>query len=92
MSSYKYASVVQLTEDDPAEKSTLEEGDIRLVAGKHEESYSYSVLAEASKDFVDVGCRVLGVLEADYRMSKSEIVSWAADQDEAVQYAQEATA
>lgn len=90
MSSYKYASVVQLVEDDPANPAS--KGDIRLVAGKHEETYSYSVLDRDAGDFVDVECRVLGVLEADYRMNKSEIVSWAADQDEAVQYVQEATA
>lgn len=91
MSSYKYASVVQLAEDDPA-NDHLEEGGIRLVAGKHEDGYSYTVRDHDAGDFVDVECRVLGVLEADYRMNKSEIVSWAADQDEAVQYAQEATA
>lgn len=90
MSSYKYASVVQLVEDDPANSATV--GDIRLIAGQHEDTYSYTVHDDEKHDFVDVECEVIHVLEAPERMNKKEITQWAANQDEAVEAAQEAAA
>lgn len=88
MSSYKYASVVQLDEDDP--RNDLKAGDVLLVEGKNEDGYTYTVRDPTAGDFVDIDCRVVGRLEADYRMSKQEIRAWAADQDRAVELAKEA--
>lgn len=89
MSSYKYATVVQLTEDDPANKE-LVEGEIIIAAGKHDEDYHYTVLDEENEGFADVNCKPLGVIKAPERMGENDIVSWAADQDEAVILAREA--
>lgn len=84
MTGYKYASVVRLAMDDPR-NDDLNEGDVIIVAGKHDD-YEYMVFGD--EEFVDVECEVLGVLGADYRMSKSEIKSWAADQDQAAEIAE----
>lgn len=91
MTSYKYASVTRLTMDDPCNEH-LEEGTVLLTAGKHEETYTYAVLDEDKEGFTDVECEVLGVLEADQRMNKDEIETWAADQDRALELAREAEA
>ena len=90
MKTYKYAAVIQLTESDPV--NSLEEGDIFLVAGKHEDGHSYTVLDEEAGDIVDIECEVIKRLEADYRMPKEEIVSWAAEQERAREAAAEANA
>lgn len=87
---FKHASVVQLTEPDP--RNGHSEGQVQIVAGKHGNVYEYSVVDEENGDFRDIKCEVLTVLEAPYRMPKDEITSWAADQERAVEAAQEATA
>lgn len=66
--------------DDP--RNEAEKGSIRLVAGKHEDGYSYSVVADDG--FVDVECETIEVIgPAEYPMGKREVERWAADQDEA---------
>lgn len=75
---YLYASVVRLTMDDPRNDS-LEEGDVMIVSGKHEDGYSYTVVDEEKRGFTDVECEVLRTVESPYRMGKQEIRSWAAE-------------
>lgn len=89
LTSYKYASVVRLTMDDPR-NDHMKEGSVILVAGRHEEEYSYTVLDDEKEGFTDVECESLGVLEADYRMNQDEITTWGADQDEARELAEAA--
>jgi len=78
--SYRYATVVQLTMDDP--RNGHEEGDILLVAGNHPESYSYTVYGE--NDFVDVECDSLQVVgPSPSHMNKAEVQAWASGQPKA---------
>lgn len=85
---YRYASVVRLTMDDPT--NDIGEGDVFIVAGQCEDGVFHTVLDDETKGFVDVECEVIDTFHADYRMSKSEIKAWAGDLDEAKQAAKNA--
>lgn len=89
MTGYKYAAVVQLTEPDLA--NFYPEGYTRLVAGKHEDGYSYTARDERLGVSTDVECEVIERLEADPHMSEGEIIGWAADQERAREAAAEAS-
>ena len=88
MTGYKYAAVVQLTEPDTA--NSLPKGYTILVAGKHEDGYSYIAGDGRLGLSIDVECEVIERLEADCRMPKGEIIGWAADQERACGAAAEA--
>jgi hypothetical protein len=79
MASYKYASVVRLTMDDPR-NDNLEEGDVLMTAGKCEDGVSHTVLNPETKGFTEVECEVIETFEADQVMSKSDIMDWGATQ------------
>lgn len=79
MASYRYASVVRLTMDDPR-NDNLSEGDVLIAAGKCEDGVSHTVLNPEEKGFTDVECEVLETFEADRVMSEGDITDWGAEQ------------
>jgi len=79
MASYKYASVVRLTMDDPRNEN-LEEGDVLMAAGQCDDEVSHTVLNPDTKGFTEIECEVIETFEADQVMSKSDIMDWGATQ------------
>ena len=81
--SYRYASVVRLLEYDP--RNDVDPGQIYIVEGKNEDGYSRTVMDDDIEGFRDLRFEVLGRIgPTDYPMSKDEVTSWAAKQDEAL--------
>lgn len=74
---YQIASIVELTEDDPT-NDKYEQGDVLIRAGnKSTDGVSHTVYNEDVGDFVDVECKVLGLLRADTEMTSRDLRRWA---------------
>jgi len=86
---YKYACLVQLEQDDPA--NNMDKGDLQLVAGKNEGGYSYTVMDHDCGDFVDIECSVVNREQAPERMGESEIIEWASNQEQMLSAAEVAS-
>lgn len=77
--SYRWASVVRLTMDDPV-NDHMEEGTETIVAGRCEDGISHTVFdPEARGDFVRIECEVLQQYHAESRMTRDDIVTWAVE-------------
>lgn len=75
---YRYAAVVQLTDDDP--ENGNEAGTIMVQPGPCADNTAYTAYDPRVGDFVDIGCDVLHIFEADHEMSRRNIKTWAARQ------------
>jgi len=77
MTSYKYATILRATTDDPHPENDVSEGDLHIKAGKHEDGDQYTVLGE--EQVAVVAFETVAVYEADQKMSKREAVEFARD-------------
>lgn len=79
---YRYATVVRTVEDDP--RNDIPAGQVRLIAGRHEDGWSYTILDEEREGFREVQCETLGVVcPCPIPKGKQGIVAWAAETDAA---------
>lgn len=77
---YSYATVVKQAEYDP--RNDIESGQVFIVAGRHPDGYSYTVVDEQNEGFRDIHCETLGVVgPADSRLDKMGIQRWASEQE-----------
>lgn len=77
MSTYKYATLLRATTDDPHPENDVSEGDLDIKAGKHEDGDQYTVMAE--EQLAVVAFETVAVYEADQKMSKREAAKFARD-------------
>jgi len=75
---FRHASVVRLTMDDP--RNGHEEGTVFIEPGTCDDGVAYTVIDEENEGFLDIECEVLETFEADSPMSRSDIKDWGAQQ------------
>lgn len=77
MTSYKYATLLRATADDPHPDNEVSEGDLHVKAGKHEDGDQYEVLTDEQVAVVEF--ETVAVYEADRQMSKRQAAKFARD-------------
>jgi hypothetical protein len=78
MTQYKYGTILRAVDDDPSERGDIEEGDLILKAGKHEDGHSYQTLT--SDDIATVRFEAVAVYECPDWLSKSAMIDFTRDQ------------
>jgi len=78
MTTYRYGTLLRAKNDDPHPDNDVEEGDLHIKAGKHEDGDRYEVMTEGKIAVVEL--ETVKVYEADEPMSQRQAQQFVRDQ------------